>query len=99
MTASDLLEVYRAQLCPVCGFALGFEPWSGDSAADEICPSCGIQFGCDDSAAGILSDRLCIYSDWRQRWIDGGMAWWSQRERPQNWNPTEQLERLQDAKT
>jgi hypothetical protein len=30
-----------------------------------------------------------------QRWISGGMKWWSQREQPTDWNPTAQLERLQ----
>jgi len=99
MSVDDLKKTYRAQICPVCGFALGFEPWRGDSPSDEICPSCGIQFGYDDSAGDILSDRLLVYSEWRERWLGSGMRWWSQRERPADWDPAAQLEALLRAKT
>ena len=36
-------------MCPACGFdALDEEPWSDDSASDEICPCCALHFGYDD---------------------------------------------------
>jgi len=82
--------------CPVCGYELDFEPWDGDSPADEICPSCGIQFGYDDFVAdGDLEARKEIYDRWRESWIKQGMRWFSSgRPQPPDWNPEEQLRRL-----
>jgi hypothetical protein len=95
MTPQELSALFYRKLCPVCGFELWFEPWVGESAADEICPSCGIQFGYDDAGGGDVTGRLQIYSDWRRRWISAGMKWRSQRKQPTDWNPAEELERLQ----
>ena len=52
--------------CPVCDAELDFEPWSGNSAADEICPSCGIQFGYNDARADL---RRTIHEEWRKAWL------------------------------
>jgi uncharacterized protein len=57
-------------ICPVCGYDLGFEPWHGESASDEICPCCGIQFGYNDATGGNPEARDQIYSRWRQRWTE-----------------------------
>lgn len=84
-------------LCPVCGYDLGFEPWRGDSASDEICPSCGIEFGYDDvfEACGIEGTREELQLRWREKWISGGMKWSiSEIPPPPNWNPREQLKRI-----
>jgi hypothetical protein len=82
--------------CLVCGYLLDFEPWRGNSPADEICPCCGIQYGYDDEAGGDLTKRREVYGDWRRRWIDGGMRWWSKgRKPPSSWNPVAQLARTQ----
>ena len=77
--------------CPACGFDLEFSPWDEGSPSDEICPSCGIQFGYDDAAGGDESARARIYADWRRRWIEGGMKWWSKSARPEGWDPKKQL--------
>jgi Zn ribbon nucleic-acid-binding protein len=55
--------------CPACESKLDFEPWTGDSASDEICPSCGIQFGYNDARADL---REKIYGEWRKAWIANG---------------------------
>ncbi len=84
-------------LCPVCGYALGFQPWHGDSASDEICPSCGIQFGYDDvpEGGGLKGTRENIYDFWRSKWIKEGMRWWSTgRPPPAGWDPVKQLQSL-----
>jgi hypothetical protein len=58
-------------ICPSCQSALGFKPWDGDLASDEICPHCGIQFGYDDAAGG-SPERQMIYRLWREAWIANG---------------------------
>lgn len=55
--------------CPVCGYSLGFAPWKGESASDEICPGCGIQFGYNDARPDL---REGVYAEWRRQWIAGG---------------------------
>ncbi len=87
-------------LCPVCGFDLGFQPWydgNGEAASHEICPSCGIQFGYDDvfEACGIEGTREQLQSQWRDKWILGGMKWDSIGiPPPLNWDPREKLKRI-----
>jgi hypothetical protein len=84
------------QYCPVCGYALDFEPWHGHSPSDEICPCCGIQFGYDDAAGGDVQIRQKIYEQWRQRWIEKGMPWDSAgiEDPPPGWDPQAQLKQL-----
>lgn len=77
--------------CPVCGYPDLIEPpYTAESGASyEICPSCGFEFGYDDEAGGVT------FEEWRQKWIDGGMKWWSSgRKRPPGWDPRAQLESL-----
>ncbi len=87
--------VSSSNLCPVCGYALWFSPWNGESASDEICPCCFIQFGYDDAAGGDTEARRTTYENWRQRWIDAGMPWKSRGTKPSdNWDPLEQLKAI-----
>jgi len=81
--------------CPCCGFEqLDFEPWIGDSPADEICPCCGIQFGLDDFGR---RDQL-FYAGWRSRWILDGSPWFSRgRPAPEGWSAQSQIERLSEG--
>jgi len=81
----------QENVCPVCGYALGFQPWQGASSSDEICPSCGIQFGYDDAAGGDAESRGRLYSDWRGEWVAAGMPWRSKVPAPRRWNPEQQL--------
>ena len=81
-----------SDLCPVCGYRLGFLPWNGKSSSDEICPCCYIQFGYDDGDVEDEIGRTLVYGEWRKRWIDQGMKWNSKgRIPPDGWNPVEQL--------
>lgn len=66
--------------------------------AHEICPSCGIEFGYSD-AQYYKSGDISVYRNWREQWIKNGMKWThndedSLREKPQNWNPKEQLKNI-----
>jgi len=66
------------------------------SPSDEICPCCGIQFGNDDFADGNPDKRDLVYFSWREKWIKDGMQWWSEgTAKPNGWNPSGQLGRLQ----
>lgn len=78
-------------ICPVCGYpALDELPRSEETCGSyEICPSCGFQFGISDEDEGISDDQ------WRTTWIQAGMPWNSVgKQRPLNWNPSEQLDRI-----
>ena len=80
------------QLCPVCGYELGFDPWNDASSSDEICPSCGIQFGYDDAAGGSMIAREGVYRGWRRSWVERGCPWSSiGLSPPVGWNPREQM--------
>jgi hypothetical protein len=71
---------------------LGFLPWDGKSASDEICPCCYIQFGYDDTNGGDESGRDKVYVEWKRVWIEEGMKWNSKGRRPPaEWNPADQL--------
>lgn len=95
ISSAEIGQKYPQLLCPVCGFQLWFEPWSGLSASDEICPSCGIQFGYSDFAGGDIERRPGIYREWRRRWIEAGTPWLGKSEPPPaDWNPVEQLKRV-----
>lgn len=79
--------------CPVCGYPRLTEPPRGTNGGGsyEICPCCGFQFGYDDDDAGIT------FSEWRARWIENNMAWWSgSQARPDGWDPAQQLRSLSD---
>ena len=75
-------------ICPVCGYPeLNKPPYGGSpDPSYEICNSCGFEFGYDDHSEGFT------FQQWRQKWIEGGMVWWSTyRKPPENWNPAEQV--------
>ena len=80
-------------ICPVCGYdGLYEQPWINDNPSDEICPCCGIQFGYTDAAGGDINTRKKIYREWRKKWINESMMWWSDSRKPPNdWNPEKQL--------
>jgi hypothetical protein len=76
--------------CPVCGYpALEEAPRSSSGGGSyEICPSCGFEFGVSDDDLGFS------YAEWRQRWVDFGMKWWSIEIEPppDGWDAKRQLE-------
>lgn len=82
--------------CPVCGFDQLDEPayTAAGEGLFEICPSCGFQFGVTDDDLGIG------FHEWRQAWIVKGMPWSSKgRPAPAEWDPQEQLRRLEASGT
>jgi len=92
-----MISVNQSNLCPVCGYHLGFEPWNGNSASHEMCPSCGIEFGYDDvpEASGAKGTRKQIYARWRKEWMKEGMKWASEGIKPPaHWDPTKQMDRI-----
>jgi transcription elongation factor Elf1 len=75
--------------CPVCGYSnLDEAPYDNYGyASHTICPCCGTEFGYDDFSTTHLALQ--------KKWIDSGMMWWSKNIMPpDDWNPKEQLERL-----
>lgn len=87
--------VNRENLCPVCGFDLGYMAWDGDSPSDEICPSCGIQFGYNDAAGSDAGRRNTIHEKWRRNWVRDGMPWTSKgMPKPAGWDPATQLKSI-----
>lgn len=89
------MDAITDNLCPVCGYDLGFPAWDGNSPSDEICPCCGIQFGYDDAAGGQVQLRREIYENWRENWVSEGMPWRSAGTAPpDNWRPLAQLKAI-----
>jgi hypothetical protein len=85
--------VTTGNICPVCGYDDLEEPAYSTAGAGshEICYCCGFQYGYTDDNLGETFDT------WRQRWIDDGMRWdWgrSDDDRPEHWDPVEQLKNL-----
>jgi hypothetical protein len=84
-----------SEVCPVCGYELGFPAWKDESASDVICSCCYIHFGNDDWAEGKPEARKDIYDTWRKRWILEGMKWRGKSKKPpQGWNSIEQLKAI-----
>ncbi|MCE5289793.1 MAG: hypothetical protein LLG14_11195 [Nocardiaceae bacterium] len=78
-------------MCPVCGYDNLSEPaYDAEGLGNYvICPSCGYEFGVTDDDEGITTE------EWRIRWIESGMKWWSKRAKPANWDPVAQLAHVQ----
>lgn len=76
--------------CPVCGFdELDEPPYDeyGDASFD-ICPCCGVEFG--------YHDATTTHAQLRDNWIKNGCPWTSTVDTPPaDWNPYDQLQRLQ----
>jgi hypothetical protein len=88
----DLARFYRERLCPCCGYSLNFTPWENGVGNEKPCPCCGIHFGWDDLDE---ARREEVYFNWRKRWIVNRKRWWSSKPMPPNYNPDEQLKRLE----
>jgi Zn ribbon nucleic-acid-binding protein len=88
----NLERLFSEKTCPACGHQLDFSPWKDGTQVEIPCPSCGIHFGHDDADA---AHRAGAYRAWRLRWIGTGKRWWSTRPEPPDFNPNEQLARLE----
>ncbi|MBB3644210.1 putative amidophosphoribosyltransferase [Rhizobium sp. BK619] len=77
--------------CRVCGYELSAPPWGddGNSPTWEICPCCGTEFGYEDCTPASARNK-------RQQWISGGMKWFNQKEKPENWSFEEQVMNVLD---
>jgi hypothetical protein len=85
-------------VCLVCGYnKLIDPPYNRDGYASyEICPCCGFQYGYDDHGNRYKHNSVVqnIIDIWRSNWIRSGCLWFSSREKPAEWNPKKQLEKL-----
>lgn len=75
-------------LCPVCGYADATAPaFDGKqgSWSQEICPSCGTQFDYDDDHKS--------HAELRAEWLARQAPWFSNRPKPDRFDPLGQLER------
>jgi hypothetical protein len=87
-------------LCPVCGYCLGQPAWAKAGASFAICPCCGTQFGLDDAGPGGANERSRTHARLRQRWVEGGLKWWSEATpMPWGWNAREQLRLVERSDT
>ncbi len=77
------LHPVTGHLCPVCGFPDLPEParTAETGGSLEICPSCGFQPGYDDDVRGVSVASA------RTAWQKAGRPWWSDRPKPDFWNP------------
>jgi hypothetical protein len=78
-------------MCLVCGFPDLDEPPRDEAGVPsyEICPSCGFEYGFDDDHSGFT------YAQWRAKWIEDGMQWWSSAHEPSaGWNAAKQLKAI-----
>jgi hypothetical protein len=75
--------------CRVCGLFNDNPPWGedGNSPTYEICPCCGVEFGYED----ITIDST---KDYRNHWINEGVKWFSAKEKPLNWDMSEQFKNI-----
>ena len=80
-------------ICPVCGYdKLAEEPYDQDgNPSYEICNCCGFEFGFDDESEGNS------FESYRQKWIDDGVKWFSDKAKPEAWDLKKQLENIKKA--
>ncbi len=85
-----------------------YDPESLRYNESVICPACGIHYGFDEAGAGDVVPTALTNQDWkfgdathkqilrfwRERWIAGGMQWWSPLPPPTQWNPTDLLKTI-----
>lgn len=80
-------------ICPVCGYDKLSEP-PYDKFGDpsyEICPCCGFEFGYDDLNLGF------DYKTYRGIWIGNGAKWFSEEEKPNEWDLERQLHNIKES--
>ncbi len=63
-------------------------PYGSDGRPSyAICRCCGTEFGYDDASK--------THAELRERWVRGGMRWWSKAQAPpEDWSPSAQLRSL-----
>lgn len=77
-------EKRLVRYCPLCGYGPFPEPLPTVDelrASFEICPCCGCEYGYSDTRV------------YREAWLARGAPWRDEREKPENWDLSEQLER------
>ena len=75
--------------CRVCGFFLEAPPWGYDGKTPlfEFCPCCGVEFGYQDAS-------LEGVKKFRDKWVNDGMKWDDEKQKPNNWDSGLQLESI-----
>ena len=76
-------------ICPVCGYnRLQEKTRDNNVPSFEICSCCGTEFGYDDCNQESIMKR-------RIKWIESGYKWFSEEDKPDNWNAIEQLKNIE----
>ena len=76
--------------CRVCGYENGDAPWGedGETPLFEHCPCCGVEHGYQDS------NRKAVMG-FREKWIESGMQWDDENQKPLQWDAIAQLANVQ----
>ena len=76
-------------ICPVCGYSKLLEPARNNNVPSfEICSCCGTEFGYDDCSQEKIMKL-------RKEWIESGYKWFSEEDKPDNWDAIEQLKNIE----
>ncbi|MBX2827816.1 MAG: hypothetical protein KTR22_06620 [Flavobacteriaceae bacterium] len=72
--------------CRICGLEHSSPIWGDDNVTPsyEICHCCGGEFGNDDYTI----ESIVRY---RNRWVTSGLIWFYPKDKPRNWNFSEQI--------
>ncbi len=75
--------------CRVCGLKLDDPPWGYDSKTPlyDFCPCCGIEFGYQDATPDGAKQ-------FRKQWVNNGMKWDEESEKPDTWDFEIQLKQV-----
>ncbi|MEM5014490.1 hypothetical protein [Niallia taxi] len=85
------LKKKKFYVCSVCGFARLRGPlYNKDGLPDIslICGCCGFHPGYDDDELGYS------FETYRDEWIQNGMEWLREEEKPPNWDLNKQLSNI-----
>ncbi|MBD2515561.1 hypothetical protein H6G93_11155 [Nostoc sp. FACHB-973] len=75
-------------VCPVCGYLyLKYPPYDEYGCpSSEVCPCCGTEFGYDDANN--------THEELRNKWIEKGMQWLMEEQKPMDWDVIIQLKAI-----
>ena len=80
--------------CCVCGMRQAFPPWGDDEATPSyrLCHCCGTTFGLEDLRfVDVIKRRIA--------WVADGMNWMTSEEKPDGWDPKQQLAQIPEKWT
>jgi hypothetical protein len=89
---SNAMSTNEKSHCRICGYKADEPPWGedGNTPLFEFCPCCGVEHGYQDAT------RIAVLN-FRKKWLDKGMPWDDEKEKPAQWDPTSQLSHVPSA--